>query len=240
MRILPLCLPLILLGVLAPPTRLAAQTTPTDEQSRAAQQAWGREVAGLLALDARESHPDDALLFLGSSSVRLWAGIARDLAPFHPIRRAYGGARFADLVVFADRLARPHRFRAVVIFAANDVTGAANDPDPGAVAAWFAGVGEAARRHQPGAAVFCIEITPTPARWAAWPQIQAVNAALRETCEAREGWHFIPTATAFLNGAGEPRNELFREDKLHLNESGYALWARLIKKRLSKILAPAG
>jgi lysophospholipase L1-like esterase len=48
--------------------------------------------------------------------------------------------------------------------------------------------------------------------------------------------YFIRTDYAFLNEKGEPRAELFRPDKLHLNTEGYKVWTEIIKKELSRVL----
>lgn len=217
-----------------------AAKTGSDElppaQVKAARDRWGAEIEKMKAKAATETHPADAILFLGSSSIRLWEGIAKDMAPYHPIQRGYGGAKFADLAVFAEELVAPHSYRAAVVFVGNDVTGKDSDATVEQVVEWFQRVAEAVRNRQPGAQVFCVEITPTPSRWKAWAKIQAVNAALKTACLTTKDSHFIATASAYLNSDGRPRPELFKEDQLHQNESGYALWSKLIKARLDETL----
>jgi lysophospholipase L1-like esterase len=39
-----------------------------------------------------------------------------------------------------------------------------------------------------------------------------------------------------MNSKDKPRPELFVEDKLHLSELGYELWASLIRRRLDEVL----
>lgn len=206
------------------------------EQVAAARERWAEDIARLKEKDALEKHPADAVLFLGSSSIRRWETIARDMAPYHPIQRGYGGARYADLAVFAPELMTPHRFRALVVYAGNDVVGKEDDPEPSQVAAWFRLVADAARAHQPEAAVFCVEITPTPKRWEARAKVAEVNAALRAVCEADPKLHFIPTAASYLDSNGGPRAELFVEDRLHQNEAGYRIWSGLIKAALRPVI----
>lgn len=65
-------------------------------QREASRQRWAEEVSQLRALDELESYPDDAVLFFGSSSIRLWDNIAEDMAPLVPIRRGFGGAKSLD------------------------------------------------------------------------------------------------------------------------------------------------
>ncbi len=206
------------------------------EQVEAARKRWGEYITKLLTQDREEKHPDDSVLFLGSSSVRLWDSIERDMAPYHPIQRGYGGARFSDLVVFSKDLVAAHRYRAVVIFVGNDVTGKETDATSKQVVDWFLQVAADARAHQPAAEVFCVEITPTPSRWTAWPKIQEVNTALRAACKSDPKLHLISTSKSYLNEDGEPRPEYFKKDRLHQNEDGYAVWAGLIKAALREVI----
>lgn len=210
---------------------LAAVAEPGPELITAARR-WESEIAALEVRDRTENHPPDSILLVGSSSIRLWDSIAADLAPFHPIQRGFGGARFSDVAVFARRLISPHRFRALVLFVANDVTGSPEDAQPEQVVTWFGHIVEVAQSAQPEAAIFCLEITPTAARWAAGPKIQAVNRALARECARRPGVFFIPTAHAFLTPEGRPSADLFLEDRLHLNAFGYRLWSAILKSHL--------
>ena len=50
--------------------------TPTDRE-------WALpEIAAFETLDQQENYPKDAILFLGSSSIRLWKTIKEDMAPY--------------------------------------------------------------------------------------------------------------------------------------------------------------
>ena len=125
-------------SLLASPFVAMAEKPVDLEPYRAeAVEKWEEEIAKLEAKDAEETHPDDSILFLGSSSIRLWDDIVDDLSPYHPIQRGFGGSRFSDLAIYADRLITPHRFRAVVIFCANDIAGKDNDKTPEEVVALF-------------------------------------------------------------------------------------------------------
>ncbi|MGV3485308.1 MAG: GDSL-type esterase/lipase family protein [Planctomycetaceae bacterium] len=207
-----------------------------EPYAEAAKKRWQAEIERLERLDATETYPDDAILFIGSSSVRLWDTIARDMSPYTPINRGYGGAKFSDLAVFVKRLITPHQYRAIVVFAANDVVGKAGDRTPEEVEALARYICDASRQHQPQAPVFLVEITPTPSRFAHWPAICEVNAKLRGITLTKPGTHFIATADRYLDEAKRPRGEFFREDRLHQNEAGYALWSELIKQRLNEVL----
>ena len=217
---------------------LIRDADPIDiEQYRAAAvERWESGIAKLEAKDNIESHPDNSILFVGSSSIRRWKDIAADMSPYHPIQRGYGGAKWSDVAIFAERLISPHRFRAVVFFVGNDVSGRATDKSPEEVAGLFAYVLGKVREHNEQAAVFYLAVTPTPSRFGAWPKIDAANTAARAVCERNDKTYFIGTESIFLDAAGKPRPELFVEDALHLNREGYVRWTAAIKSHLDSVL----
>lgn len=217
-------------------SRIAEQTILAPYRE-AAMKKWNSDIEILELLDKSEPDPKDAVLFIGSSSIRLWETIAQDMAPYATISRGYGGAKYSDLAVFAKRLITPHRYRAIVIFVGNDVTGSQDDPSPEEVASLARYVSDVSLEHQPDAPVFLVEVTPTPIRFKHWPKIVDVNAGLREITLTKPGTHFIATADQYLDNQKRPQAELFREDRLHQNEVGYVQWTSLIKRHLDDVLA---
>ena len=197
---------------------------------------WEKEIEKFEKLDQTEHYPDDAVIFAGSSSIRLWSTLATDMAPYNVIQRGYGGAKLSDYAVYADRIFSPHKCSAMVLFIANDITGSTNDNRPEEVRKLFSMIHKTFRRDHSGVPVFYVEVTPTRSRWKAWPQINQGNELVREWCKNHSNTYFIRTDTAFLNSTGEPKEELFISDKLHLNADGYRIWTNIIKRELDKIL----
>ena len=136
---------------------------------------WEKEIVKLETRNGQESHADDSVLFIGSSSIRLWKTIEEDVAPYHPIRRGYGGAKFSDVAVYARRLIYPHKYRALVMFVANDVQGKDNDKTPDEVEPLVRHIMDVSRAHQPEAPILIIEVTPTSSRFKTWKEIRALN-----------------------------------------------------------------
>jgi hypothetical protein len=197
---------------------------------------WEKDIQKFEQLDNSEKYPDDAILFAGSSSIRLWTSLDKDMAPYHIIQRGYGGAKLSDFVVYAGRIFDPHQCKAIVLFIANDITGTQLDKTPKEVAALFRNVLRTIRKMHPATPVFWIAITPTASRWKVWPEIQKANSLIKEICDNQKNTYFIKTDFAFLNEKGVPNDELFRDDKLHLTEKGYAVWTEIIKKELNNVL----
>ena len=198
--------------------------------------SWENDIKKFEQLDKSEKYPADAILFAGSSSFRLWTSLEKDMVPYHVIQRGYGGAKLSDFAVYADRIFDPHPCKAIVIFIANDITGTEQDKTPKEVAALFNNVLNTIRKGHPVTPVFWIEITPTASRWKVWPEIQKANSLIKEICDKKKNTYFIKTDFAFLNEKGLPKDELYRDDKLHLTEKGYAVWTEIIKKELDNKL----
>ncbi|MEZ6075924.1 MAG: hypothetical protein R3C56_09690 [Pirellulaceae bacterium] len=86
--------------------------------------------------------------------------------------------------------------------------------------------------------MFLIAITPTPARFGAWEQINQVNTLMSEYCHEHEGVYYIDTVSSYLDADGQPIKDYFIKDGLHQNRKGYQLWAQAIKARSSQSYAP--
>jgi hypothetical protein len=199
--------------------------------------SWEKDIQKFEQLDKTETYPDDAVLFAGSSSIRLWSTLGKDMAPYRVIQRGFGGSKMSDLAVYANRIIGPHPCSAVVLFVANDITGSDKDKSPEEVAALFRNVLKTIRTTHPSTPVFFVAITPTSLRWKVWPEIQKTNTMIKKICDNQKNTYFIRTDFAFLNNDGKPDDKLFRDDKLHLNEKGYAIWTAIIKRELTKIIA---
>jgi lysophospholipase L1-like esterase len=198
--------------------------------------SWEEDIRQFEQLDRIETYPPNSILFVGSSSIRMWSALAQDMSPYPVIQRGYGGARLSDLAVYAERIIYPHQFRAIVMFIANDISGSEEDKSPREVVRLYKYVLKTIRKKYPDTPVFWIAITPTASRWSVWPQIIEVNKLVQGACVKDKNAHFITTDFAFLDASGLPREELFLPDKLHLNAGGYALWTQLIRKELDKVL----
>ena len=206
------------------PAAVEALLEPYRERS----EKWQEDVSKLAAGNATDGGAEH-VLFLGSSSFRLWDTIHVDLAPVKVVKRAYGGARFRDLAIYTPELIAGLRFSKAVIFIANDITGKENeDTDPETTSKLSRLVIAQLRSEQPEVPIHLVAVTPTPVRYKHWPRIQVTNRMLRKIAETTPGVFYIPTAYAFLDRDGHPRAELFKEDRLHLNSIGYQIWARIL------------
>lgn len=182
----------------------------------------------------------DYVLFIGSSSIRLWDRIEDDMAPYTVVKRGYGGAHYYDLIHYISRLVAGHNnAKAIILFVANDITGKQSwdtlhrDLAPAQVKRLFKAVSKDIHKTlNKNIPIFVIETTPTPARWAVWEHTSKANNLIKRYTEKTPHLNYISTRNFFINKDGIVNANLFLKDSLHLNYSGYKLWSEIIKHEL--------
>lgn len=197
---------------------------------------WEKEIQGLEKLDKENTYAENSILFIGSSSIRLWENIEKDMAPYPVIQRGFGGSKLSDVLVYEDRLINPHQFRAIVVFVANDIHGGSADRKPEEVAKLYKQLVKSIRKDHKKTPIFFVQITPTESRWHVWDKISEANSLIKSYTEKKKNLFYIETADKFLGEDGKPIKAYFREDKLHQTQAGYDVWATAIKESLDKNL----
>jgi GDSL-like Lipase/Acylhydrolase family len=176
--------------------------------------------------------PGQGVVFIGSSSIRLWGTLAQDMAPIGVLQHGFGGAKLNDIVYYAQRLVNAWQPRAVVVFAGtNDIDPQASKT-PQALLASYKKFVAAVRADQPDVPIYYIGITPSPLRWTVWPVARSTNALIENLSESDPNLHYIETSAGLMGSNGEPDPDNYRLDGLHLTAQGYGVWREIIRKRL--------
>lgn len=194
------------------------------------------EIQAFEQQDAEVAYPDNALLFIGSSSIRLWKTLEQDMAPYPVIQRGYGGAHFRDMIFFTERILANHDLQMVVCFVANDISGSPKDGTPKEVLRLFKYFIKQVRTKHPEIPIMQIAITPTQSRWNKWSEINEANELIKAYCAKTSNLYYIDTVPEFLDTKGQPKPEWFVGDQLHLNKTGYAVWSTIIRAAVEEQL----
>jgi lysophospholipase L1-like esterase len=189
-----------------------------------------KEIKAFEAADAKQAPPKDAVLFIGSSSIRMWTTLAADFPGVPVINRGFGGSQIADSVRYADRIAVPYHPRRIVIYAGDNDIGAGKTPRQ--VLEEFQAFVAKVREGLPDVPVDFISIKPSIKRWKLVDRIKEANALIEQWAKEQKNIGYIDCFTPMLGPDGKPREELFRPDGLHMTKKGYDLWVSIIKPRL--------
>lgn len=192
-----------------------------------AESRWEASIAAFAAADREHSPLPGGIVFVGSSSIRLWNDVETSFRDAPVIlKRGFGGSKMADCARYLDRLVIPYKPRLVLVYAGdNDL---AEGTAPQDVLRNFVKFAQEIHKELPATRIAYISIKPSPARAALIPQVRETNELIRRYVAAGGNLEFIDVFTPMLDPNGAPRAELFRPDALHLNGAGYALWKTII------------
>jgi lysophospholipase L1-like esterase len=187
---------------------------------------WEPEIQTFEEVDRQHPPKPGAILFIGSSSIRLWRSLAQDFPSVQVINRGFGGSEIADSTAFAARIIVPYRPRMIVLYAGdNDL---ANGRTPKQVLDDFQAFVERVRKDLPKVSIAFISIKPSLARAHLMEKMREANAGIRAYAARQEGVAYIDVFTPMMTKEGKVRGELFVEDGLHLNRAGYELWRSVV------------
>lgn len=216
---------LILVLLLVAESVLTAEQLPPNSVARQDSRKWEPEISVFEARDRTNPPPRDCIVFVGSSSIRLWSTLKEDFPGLPVVNRGFGGSELADSVNLAERIILPYHPRQVVIYAGgNDL--AAHKP---AELVYGDFVALVSKIHQalPEARIAFIASAPNPARWAIVDKVKAFNRLAQDYCHGHQ-IDFIDVFPLMLGPDGLPKPDIFREDRLHMNAKGYAIWRQAI------------
>lgn len=229
LKLLAAMLGLVILGLSWPAWQLYTEIQKGRSEDP---QVWEEDISALESKTSGLYGPGEGVVFLGSSSIRLWNTLVDDMAPIGVIQHGFGGAKLNDVIYYAQRLVNAYQPRAVVIFAGtNDIhPGASKTPE--VLFASYQTLVRKIRVDRPDLPIFYIAITPSTMRWSVWPIAQATNQLIEDWSAEDPNLYVIDTSHALMGSSGEPDSENYRRDGLHLSEQGYRIWREIIRTRL--------
>lgn len=194
-----------------------------------AQDRWEKDIAAFEAADQAAPPPKGEILFVGSSTIRLW-----DLKAAFPdlktINRGFGGSEMQDTTRYVDRIVVPYNPRIVVVYAGdNDIMGTPSEQ----IVIAFERFVRAVHAKLPETKILYIGIKPSLLRWSSVDRVRQANAMIRQFCERDDRLGFVDTDNAMLGWDERPRKELYVADGLHLTPAGYQILNNLVRPFLT-------
>ena len=203
-------------------TGAAVATTPAHDFARCEP-----EVAAYETQDRASPPPKDAVLFAGSSTIRMWTTLAADFSGHPVINRGFGGTEIVDSTHFADRLIFPHAPKAIFLRAGtNDIH---NGKTPAQVCADFKAFVATIHVRLPNTDIWFIAGNPTIARLSETDATRQLNTLIEAYARSTERVHYLDAWSVSLDANDHVRPELFLEDMLHFNAAGYQVLAERVR-----------
>ncbi len=212
---------------------LAPNAWAADDDAKFAK--WEKTIAAFETADQQRPPTKGDILFVGSSSIRMW-DVQRSFPELFVVNRGFGGSQIEDSTHFAERIIGAHEPRAIVFYAGDNDIGSGKTAET--VASHFEQFVAKVRGKLPETQILFIAIKPSGSRWKHIETQRAANARIRAFCERGPRLTFVDVVPPMLGKDGQPREELFLKDRLHMTAAGYKVWNDLLRPQLSK-LAPA-
>ena len=212
-------------------------SVPTLFAQEKAQDRWEKEISGIEERIASGKSPVEAILFVGSSSIRKWK-LDESFPDLKTANHGFGGSQLSDSVDYFERIVTPVKPSVIVIYAGdNDI---ASGKTAETVGNDFRAFIEKVEKQLPACRkVLYLSIKPSIKRWALAEKMQDTNSSVGKVCESSPRLEFVDIWPAMLNKEGKPQADLFVEDGLHLNDQGYAIWTKILRTHLESIEATA-
>lgn len=190
---------------------------------------WQDEMERIRTDDKVQPPVQGGVVFVGSSSIGLW-----DLRKSFPgkdyVNHGFGGSQIVDSTYYFDELVAKHKPQLVVFYAGdNDIAGGKS---PEQVFKDFQAFAKQFSEKLPDAKLVYVAIKPSIARWKLADKMHEANKLIAADCEENENFTYVDVWPVMLNDKGEPREDIFLEDGLHMNGKGYELWTELLKPHL--------
>lgn len=187
---------------------------------------WEQDMQGFATADAVAPPPKHAVLFIGSSSIRFWDTLVTDFPGVPVINRGFGGSQIRDSTWYADRIVVPYAPRMIVFYAGENDLNSGRSPQQ--VRDDFSAFVARVRRDLPGVRIAYISNKPSPSRAHLLAAQREANSLIHQDIATMKRVQFIDVFTPMLDGSGQPRAELFIEDRLHMNRIGYGVWRQVV------------
>jgi lysophospholipase L1-like esterase len=202
---------------------LSAATLVWSQDPKA--EPFAKDIAAYEAKDKTSPPPENEIVFVGSSSIRMWKS-TEAFPDLKVINRGFGGSQMSDAVKYADRIILPYKPRIVVVFAGGNDINSGKTPEQ--VADDFKTLASKIHGALPRTKVYYISLFPNVKRKSQDARCQKANELVEAFCRTDGRLGYIDTATRMRAADGGPRPELLRDDGLHMNDDGYKIWNEIV------------
>lgn len=202
--------------------------------SYAQKPAFYDEIQSFRKQDSVSMPAKNSILFVGSSSFRMWTNIKEDFRMHSVINRGFGGSSLPDVIRYADQIIFPYQPAQVIIYCGDNDLAASDTVTSQIVFERFQTLFHMIRKQLPEAAIAFVSIKPSPSRAHLLPKIIAANNLIKEFLKGQAKSAYIDVFSAMVDQQGNPKPDLFIDDRLHMNQKGYAIWVEIIGPYLIK------
>lgn len=159
----------------------------------------------------------------------------QDYFPKHTIiNRGFGGSSLPDVIRYEEETIFKYKPKQVIIYCGENDLASSDTITAVLVLQRFQKLFVDIRKRMPNVPIVFVSIKPSPSRWRLKDKMIEANKLVKRFLSTKKKTAFADVWPLMLDGEGKPNEALFIEDKLHMNQEGYAIWAKVLDKYLLK------
>ncbi len=197
-------------------------------------QPFSNEITAFKKQDSLNFPGTGKILFVGSSSFRMWKDVNDYFPGYSIINRGFGGSSLTDLIRYAPDVIFPYEPKQIVIYCGENDFAGDTSLYPSQVAQRFFDLFNLIRSKYKKVPIAYISIKPSPSRQHLMAKFNVANVMIKNFLKKKKRTAYIDVYKAMLNENGLPKDEIFLADKLHMNVQGYKIWKKIIEPYLLK------
>jgi lysophospholipase L1-like esterase len=197
-------------------------------------QPFAAEIKQFKMEDQRHPPPANAILFVGSSSFTKWKDVAGYFPGYTIINRGFGGSTLQDLIRYVHEIIIPYHPKQVVIYCGDNDLASSDSITADSVFERFRVLFALIRDGLPGENIIYVSIKPSPSRARLKEKMEKANLLIQTFLSLNQNTGFVDVFHMMLKPDGSVMSDIFLEDSLHMNASGYGIWQKAITPFLSK------
>ncbi len=195
---------------------------------------YWNEIQSFKHSDSISAPPKNAILFVGSSSFRMWTNVQHDFPNHIIINRGFGGSSLPDVIQYADDIIFQYRAKQIVIYCGENDLASSDSITSQIVFDRFKTLFNMIRTHSKKVNIVFVSIKPSPSRDGIQHKVIEANKLIAGFLKTKKQAEFVNVYDVMIDSEGKPIKELFQDDMLHMKPSGYVLWKKAIEPYLIK------
>ena len=178
--------------------------------------------------------PKNAILFIGGSSFTNWRDVQAYFPSYKIINRGFGKSTLLDQIRYVNDIVFPYKPKQIVIYCGENDLASSDTVSARTVYNRFRQLFNLIRAKFPNVPLLYVSMKPSPSRVLLMPKMREGNKLIMDFLKTKKQTGFIDVYKDMIDDEGKPRQELFLDDNLHMNKTGYAIWKKEIEPYLKK------
>ena len=193
-----------------------------------------KEIKAFKQQDSTQFPVSNQILLIGSSSFTLWKDVQSYFPSYRILNRAFGGSKFVDLIRYRYDVIYPYQPKQILIYCGENDFASSDTITVDMVVLRFQTLYKLIRAKYKTVQIVYVSMKPSPSRLHLLSKYVEGNNRIKKWLATKPKTAFVNVYDVMLTKEGNPMPDLFKEDNLHMNAKGYAIWKKILQPYLMK------